>query len=135
MSLSVSFKPMVSSFAPSFKSNDAKDLKNQLSELKETSQNQKMNDLTVMSNRMNLESKLNDTKTSPVQYVEDVKPTKPNEATKEVEKNSYVTAPTLDTTVKKFQEGKAPSKVDQDRVLTNQMSYMAVNNRILHGLV
>ena len=135
MSLSVSFKPMVSSFAPSFKSNDAKDLKNQLSELKETSQNQKMNDLTVMSNRMNLESKLNDTKTSPVQYVEDVKPTKPNEATKEVEKNSYVTAPTLDTPVKKFQEGKAPSKVDQDRVLTNQMSYMAVNNRILHGLV
>ena len=135
MSLSVSFKPMVSSFAPSFKSNDAKDLKNQLSELKETSQNQKMNDLTVMSNRMNLESKLNDTKTSPVQYVEDVKPTKPNEVTKEVEKNSYVTAPTLDTTVKKFQEGKAPSKVDQDRVLTNQMSYMAVNNRILHGLV
>ena len=135
MSLSVSFKPMVSSFAPSFKSNDAKDLKNQLSELKETSQNQKMNDLTVMSNRMNLESKLNDTKTSPVQYVEDVKPTKPNEATKEVEKNSYVTAPTLDTTVKKFQEGKAPSKADQDRVLTNQMSYMAVNNRILHGLV
>ena len=135
MSLSVSFKPMVSSFAPSFKSNDAKDLKNQLSELKETSQNQKMNDLTVMSNRMNLESKLNDTKTSPVQYVEDVKPTKPNEATKEVEKNSYVTAPTLDTTVKKFQEGKAPSKVDQDRVLTNQMPYMAVNNRILHGLV
>lgn len=135
MSLSVSFKPMVSSFAPSFKSNDAKDLKNQLSELKETSQNQKMNDLTVMSNRMNLESKLNDTKTSPVQYVEDVKPTKPNEATKEVEKNSYVTAPTLDSTVKKFQEGKAPSKVDQDRVLTNQMSYMAVNNRILHGLV
>lgn len=135
MSLSVSFKPMVSSFAPSFKSNDAKDLKNQLSELKETSQNQKMNDLTVMSNRMNLESKLNDTKTSPVQYVEDVKPTKPNEATQEVEKNSYVTAPTLDTTVKKFQEGKAPSKVDQDRVLTNQMSYMAVNNRILHGLV
>ena len=135
MSLSVSFKPMVSSFAPSFKSNDAKDLKNQLSELKETSQYQKMNDLTVMSNRMNLESKLNDTKTSPVQYVEDVKPTKPNEATQEVEKNSYVTAPTLDTTVKKFQEGKAPSKVDQDRVLTNQMSYMAVNNRILHGLV
>ncbi|DAA97208.1 TPA: hypothetical protein CPT80_03205 [Candidatus Gastranaerophilales bacterium HUM_9] len=135
MSLSVSFKPMVSNFAPSFKSNDAKDLKNQLSELKETSQNQKMNDLTVMSNRMNLESKLNDTKTSPVQYVEDVKPTKPNEATKEVEKNSYVTAPTLDSTVKKFQEGKAPSKVDQDRVLTNQMSYMAVNNRVLHGLV
>ena len=135
MSLSVSFKPMVSSFAPSFKSNDAKDLKNQLSELKETSQNQKMNDLTVMSNRMNLESKLNDTKTSPVQYVEDVKPAKPNEATKEVEKNSYVTAPTLDSTVKKFQEGKAPSKVDQDRVLTNQMSYMAVNNRVLHGLV
>ena len=135
MSLSVSFKPMVSNFAPSFKSNDAKDLKNQLSELKETSQNQKMNDLTVMSNRMNLESKLNDTKTSPVQYVEDVKPAKSSEATKEVEKNSYVTAPTLDTTVKKFQEGKAPSKVDQDRVLTNQMSYMAVNNRILHGLV
>ena len=94
-----------------------------------------MNDLTVMSNRMNLESKLNDTKTSPVQYVEDVKPAKSSEATKEVEKNSHVTVPTLDSTVKKFQEGKAPSKVDQDRVLTNQMSYMAVNNRVLHGLV
>ena len=135
MTSSVSFKPMVSNFAPSFKSNDAKDLKIQLSELSENSRNQKLNDLSVMSSRMDLESKLNETKTAPVEYVEDVKPLKPDNSVKEVDKNSYVTAPSLDSTVKKFQQGKAPSRVEQDAVLTDQMNQMAVNNRILHGLV
>lgn len=134
MSSSVSFKPMVSNFAPSFKSNDAKDLKIQLSELSENSRNQKLNDLSVMSSRMDLESKLNETKTAPVEYVEDVKPLKPETSVKGVEKNSYVTAPSLDSTVKKFQEGKELTRVEQDAVLTDQMNQMAVNNKILHGL-
>lgn len=134
MSLSVSFKPMVSNFAPSFKSSEAKDVKAEMSKLESDSKNQKLNDLSVMSTRMDLESKLNDTKVAPVEYVEDVKPAKPLNAPKEVEKNSYVTAPSLDSTVKKFQQGKAPSRVEQDAVLTDQMNQMAVNNRILHGL-
>lgn len=134
MNLSVSFKPMVSNFAPSFKSSEAKDVKAQINELEDKSKSQNLNDLSVMSSRMDLESKLNETKSAPVQYVEDVKPAKPAESVKEVEKNSYVTAPSLDSTVKKFQDGKAPSRVEQEAVLTDQMNQMAVNNKILHGL-
>lgn len=135
MSLSVSFKPVVSNFSPSFRSSDAQAIKTQISELEDNSKNQRMNDLSVMSNRMDLESKLNETKSAPVTYVEEVKPVKQSESTKEVDKTSYVTEPSLDSTVKKFQNGKAPSRVEQDAVLTNQMNQMAVNNRILHGLV
>lgn len=134
MNLSVSFKPMVSNFAPSFKSGEAKDVKAQMNELSDKSKSLKLNDLSVMSTRMDLESKLNETKSTPVQYVEDVKPAKPVDFVKEVDKNSYVTAPSLDSTVKKFQQGKAPSRVEQDAVLTDQMNQMAVNNKILHGL-
>lgn len=135
MNLSISFKPMVSNFAPSFKSSDTKDLKVQLSELNESSKAKKMNDLSVISSRMDLESKLNDAKPAPVQYVEDVKPVNSVDSVKEVDKNSYVTMPTLDSTVKKFQDGKAPSQVEQDSVLTKQMDQIAVNNKVLHGLV
>lgn len=135
MNLSVSFKPMVSNFTPSFKSSEARDVKAEMNQLDSDSKNQKMNELSVMSARMDLESKLNDTKVAPVKYVEDVKPAKPFNAPKEVDKNSYVTAPSLDATVKKFQQGKAPSRAEQDAALTNQMNYFAVNNKILHGLV
>ena len=134
MNLSVSFKPMVSNFAPSFKSSEAKDVKAQINELDDKSKTQKLNDLSVMSTRMDLESKLNETISAPVQYVEDVKSAKPVDSVKEVDKSSYVTAPSLDSTVKKFQQGKVPSRVEQDAVLTNQMNQMAVSNKILHGL-
>lgn len=134
MSLSVSLKPMVSNFAPSFKSSEAKDVKAQINELEDKSKSQKLNDLSVMSARLDLESKLNETKSAPVQYVEEAKPARPVAASKEVDKSSYITAPSLDSTVKKFQDGKAPSRVEQEAVLTDQMNQMAVNNKILHGL-
>ena len=134
MTTSVSFRPVVSNFAPSMQTNQAKDFKIALCELNETSREKKMNALLFMSNKLNLESKINETKVAPVEFVEDVKPVK-TQSFKGIEKNSNVTAPSLESTIKNFQKGKTLSKVESDAKLTNQMNYFAMNNRVLHGLV
>lgn len=132
MTTSVSLRPVVSNFAPSMQNNQAKDLKIALCELNETSREKRMNALSFMSNKLNLESKINETKVAPVEFVEDVKPT---QSFKGIEKSSNVTAPSLESTIKNFQKGKTLSRVDNDVKLTNQMNYFAMNNRVLHGLV
>lgn len=132
MTTSVSLRPVVSNFAPSMQNNQAKDLKIALCELNETSREKRMNALSFMSNKLNLESKINETKVAPVEFVEDVKPT---QSFKGIEKSSNVTAPSLESKIKNFQKGKTLSRVDNDVKLTNQMNYFAMNNRVLHGLV
>ncbi len=132
MTTSVSLRPVVSNFAPSMQNNQAKDLKIALCELNETSREKRMNALSFMSNKLNLESKINETKVAPVEFVEDVKPT---QSFKGIEKSSNVTAPSLESTIKNFQKGKTLSRVDNDLKLTKQMNYFAMNNRVLHGLV
>lgn len=132
MTTSVSLRPVVSNLAPSMQNNQAKNLKIALCELNEVSREKRMNALSFMSNKLNLESKINETKVAPVEFVEDVKPT---QSFKGIEKSSNVTAPSLESTIKNFQKGKTLSRVDNDAKLTSQMNYIAMNNRVLHGLV
>ena len=51
MTTSVSLRPVVSNFAPSMQTNQAKDLKIALCELNETSREKRMNGLAFMSSK------------------------------------------------------------------------------------
>lgn len=111
---------------------DADNIKAELNMVDDDVNNCRISDIAAMTKKTNLESKLNDTKAAPVKYVEDYAISKAPEADDEI---SCVSTPDFENTVKNLQDGKQYSLSEKDLMLTNQLNQMALNNKILHGLL
>jgi hypothetical protein len=133
MTTSVSFRPQVSLAPTVTQQSDAKEFKSALNQLKQDYNNNQVGDIAMMTKRTDLENKIQDTKTEPVKYVEDVKTNKPSD-TSSTEQIKTVTNPAFDKTIKNLQNGKQYSLNEREQMLTSQMNQMAINNRLLHGL-
>ena len=132
MVTSVSFRPQVTYAAPVVKQAEANDCREKLNEVKNDVRNNQISDISAMTQKMQIESKLQDTKVAPVKYVEEIKtqawqPT-PSERIDATKPN------TVTDVIAKFHKGEQPSKVEQSNVLTSQMNMLAASNMILHGL-
>lgn len=134
MTMSVSFRPQVT-MAPTViqqaQANECKeDLKVVDSELKDS----QITDISAMTKRMQIESKLQDTKVAPVKYVEELKPIQPQDTAKVSETGSVNTPNSVTDVIKNFHRGIKPTNNERSQVLFNQMNQYAMSNRILHGL-
>ena len=133
MVTSVSFRPQVSLAPTVVQQAEASNCREKLNEVKTDARNNEITDISAMTQRMQLESKLQDTKVAPVKYVEEIKPQQTNEVAKSAE-NVATKPKTVTDVIKNFHNGKQMSKVEQSQVLTNQMNMLAASNMILHGL-
>lgn len=130
MTTSVSLRPQVTMAPPVIQQAKADNCKAELNRLESDVKNNRVSDISAMTQRMMLESQLNDTKVEPVKYVEEIKPCEPSKTS-----DCASTAPkNITDVIAKFHRGKQPSKVEQSQVLFNQMDMFAASNRILHGL-
>lgn len=133
MTTSVSFRPQVSLAPTVTQQSDANNFKAALNQLQTDFNNNEVSDIAAMTQKTDLESKLNETKAEPVKYVEDVKTNKTSDGNS-VEQSKVVTDPAFEKTIKNLQSGKQYSLNEREQMLTSQMNQMAMNNRILHGL-
>ena len=132
MTTSISFRPQIN-ISPNFaQKSEANQFKVALEQIKTDYQNNQTTDIGFMTQKTNLESKIQETKTEPIKLVEDIKPSESTEKTSEAK--VLATDPAFDKTVKNLQNGKQYSLNERDKILTNQMNQFAINNRILHGL-
>ena len=131
MVASVSFRPQVTMSAPVVQQAKAENCKEELNRLDSDVKKNRVSDISAMTQRMMLESQLNDTKVEPVKYVEELKPTENSPATSNA---ADITPKNVTDVIAKFHKGKQPSKVEQSQVLMNQMDMFATSNRLLHGL-
>lgn len=133
MTTNVSFRPQVSIAPTVTQQADANNYKAALNQLKADYNNNQVSDIAAMTQKTNLESKLQETKAEPVKYVEDVNAPKTSDVNS-TEQSKVVTNPAFEKTVKNLQNGKQYSLNEREQMLTSQMNQMAMNNRILHGL-
>lgn len=133
MVANVSFRPQITMAPPVIKQAEANNCREKLNEVETDVKNNQITDISAMTQRMQLESQLQDTKVAPVKYVEETKPQSLQPA--EASKNAYATKPaSINDVIAKFHKGQQPSKVEQTQVLTNQMNMLAASNMVLHGL-
>ncbi len=133
MVTSVSFRPQISMAPTVVQQAETNNCREKLNQVETDVKNNQITDISAMTQRMQLESQMQDAKVAPVKYVEEVKPQQTNEVAKPAE--TVATKPkTVTDVIKNFHNGKQLSKVDQSQVLTNQMNMMAASNMILHGL-
>ena len=130
MSGTISFiKPRLNTAPTVTQQAAANNLKTELDTVISEVKNYQISDIAAMTRRTNLESKLSDTKAAPVKFVDDVKTVKTDKT-----EESYVTNPDFENAVKSLRESKQYSLNEKDKMLTEQMNQMALNNKILHGL-
>ena len=116
MVAAVSFRPQVyMTSTNSVKQEAINNGKSELNEIKSEVKNNQLSDISAMTQRMQIESKIQDAKTEP----ENIDATKPK---------------TITDVIAKMHKGQVASKPEQTDVLTNQMNMFATSNRILHGL-
>lgn len=133
MVTSVSFRPQVSLAPTVVQQSEANNCREKLNKVETDAKNNQITDISAMTQRMQLESQLQDTKVAPVKYVEEIKPQQTHEVAKTAE--TVATKPkTVTDVIKNFHNGKQLSRVEQSQVLTNQMNMMAASNMVLHGL-
>ncbi len=133
MATSISFRPQVTMAPPVIKQAEANNCKEQLNKVESDVKNNQITDISAMTQRMQLESQLQDTKVAPVTYVEEIKP-QPTQSPQAAENAASIKPKTVTDVIAKFHKGQQASKVEQSQVLTNQMNMMAASNMILHGL-
>ncbi len=133
MVANVSFRPQITMAQPDIKQAQARNFKVRMNEVESDAKNNQITDISAMTQRMQLESQLNDTKVEPVKYVEDTQP-KSIQTVQSIESAAEIKPNNVTDVIAKFHKGKQPSKVEQSQVLTNQMSMMAASNMVLHGL-
>lgn len=134
MVVAVSFRPQVyMTSTNSVKQEAINNGKSELNEIKSEVKNNQLSDISAMTQRMQIESKIQDAKTEPVKYVEEIKPQRTDFA--QQKENIDATKPkTITDVIAKMHKGQVASKPEQTDVLTNQMNMFATSNRILHGL-
>ena len=132
MTTSISFRPQVN-IRPSFTQKaEVSQFKTALEQIQADYLKQQTSDIGKMTEQTKLESKIQDRKTEPIKYVEEIKPistSKPNEIT-----TLATTGKNFEKIVKNIQNGKQYSINEQDKILTNQMNQIAIQNKILHKL-
>lgn len=133
MVTSVSFRPQITMSQPVVKQAEARNFRARLNEVDTDVKNNQISDISAMTQRMQLESKLQDTKVDPVQYVQEIKP-QTAEPAQQSSKTGAIKPSSVTDVIAKFHKGKQPSKVEQSHVLADQMQMMAASNMVLHGL-
>lgn len=92
--------------------------------------NGQISDMSAMSEKVALDSKMSDARKPEVKYAE-VVTTKPTDALDKT-KAPEVTSPIAN--VDRQQKGKEMSEAEKQTVVDKQMNQMAINNKVLHGL-
>ena len=83
MTTSISFRPQIN-ISPNFaQKSEAIQFKVALEQIKTDYQNNQTTDIGFMTQKTNLESKIQETKTEPIKLVEDIKPSESTEKTSE----------------------------------------------------
>ena len=133
MATSVTFRPQVSLAPTVVQQSEANNCREKLNKVETDARNNQITDISAMTQRMQIESQLRDTKVAPVKYVEEIKPKVMHTA--QPSDYSVSTRPkTVTDVIARMHNGKVPSKVEQSQVLANEMNLMAASNRVLHGL-
>ena len=133
MVTAISFRPQVTMAPSVVKQAEANSCREKLNDVESDIKNNQISDISAMTQRMQLESQLNETKVEPVKYVEDIKPEN-SKLTHSTESANIAKPANVTDVIAKLHKGKQPSKVEQSHVLANQMDMFATSNRILHGL-
>jgi len=129
----VTYRPQVTQAPPVIQQAQAQECKANLQQVENESKNGQITDISAMTQRMQLESKLQDAKVSPVKYVEEVAPQ--NTQTAKVSESGNVNTPKdVTDVIKNFHKGKQYSNNERSQMLFDQMNMYAASNRILHGL-
>jgi len=134
MTMSVSFRPQVTQAPTVIQQAKANEYKEDLNQVETDVKNNQISDISAMTQRMQIESKLQDTKVAPVKYVEELKPQNTQESAKVSESNSVSTPNTVTDVIKNFHRGVQHNNHERSQVLFDQMNQYAMSNRILHGL-
>ena len=129
----ISFRPQVTMAPPVVKQAEANNCREKLNEVETDVKNNQITDISAMTQRMQLESKLQDTKVAPVKYVEETKP-QTIEPAKVSDVGAMSSPKDITDVIKKFHKGVQPSKFERSQVLMDQMNLYAASNMVLHGL-
>ncbi len=132
MTTSVSFRPQVSLAPTVVQQAKANECRENLNKVDKDVQNNQISDISAMTQRMQIESQLQDTKVAPVKYVEEIKPQQAEPA--KVGEASATKPADVKDVIAKFHKGVQPSKYQQSQVLMDQMNMFAASNMVLHGL-
>ena len=132
MTTNVSFRPQVSLAPTVVQQAKANECRENLNKVDKDVRNNQISDISAMTQRMMIESQLQDTKVAPVKYVEKVEPQKWEPA--QVGNVSATKPSNVNDVIAKFHRGVQPSKHQQSQVLMDQMNMFAASNMILHGL-
>lgn len=129
----VSFTPKISMAKPVIRQSEANLCKENLNRVEKAVRKFQISDIGAMTEKIQLNSKLNETKVSPIKYVEEIKPQ--NISSRSNENLSVGSVqPGIENVIKKFHKQNAPSNHEKAQVLTEQMNMLATSNMILHGL-
>lgn len=136
MAMQVSFRAQVAQTPTVIQQAQKNESKEDLNKLQTDVKNNQMTDIAAMTQKMQIESKMQDAKAEPVKYVEEVKPQQPSTETEKVSGTGAASTPNNVTDViKNFHRGERQYNNNQRaQVLFDQMNQYAMSNRILHGL-
>lgn len=132
MVTNVSFRPQVSQAPTVIQQAQTQQCKEDLKQLESDVKNNQITDISAMTQRMQIESQMQDSKVAPVKYVEEIAPQ--NTQTAKVSESGNVTPNTVTDVIKNFHKGKQHSQAERSQMLFDQMNMYAASNRILHGL-
>lgn len=132
MTTNVSFRPQVTLAPTVVQQAKANECRENLNKVDKDVRNNQISDISAMTQRMQIESQLQDTKVAPVKYVEEVKPQKWEPA--QVESASATKPSNVNDVIAKFHRGAQPTRHQQSQVLMDQMNMFAASNMVLHGL-
>lgn len=130
----ITFRPQITMSKPVVRQAEADFCRENLNRVEKAVHNNNVSDIGAMTEKIRLETNLNDTKVPPVKYVEEIKPQ--NIQTQKVDNSDLISSPHgITDVIKSFHKKNTPSKHEQSQVLFNQMNMLAANNMVLHGLV
>ena len=137
MTVGVSLRPQVAVAPTPVQQACVNNCKEEMKQVKTAVQNNQITDIAAMTQKMQIESTLNDAKTAPVTYVEKTKPIEvPSDTTKVAEAGSLAKPENITDVIKNFRKGgEQYSNHERSQMLMDQMNQFAMNNRILHGLL
>ena len=133
MTANISFRPQTTMSAPVVQQSKAESCKEELNRINADIRNNRVSDIAGMTQRMQVESELNDTKVPTVKYVEEIKPQQ--NTTQNVSKPGK--PQDITDVIKKFHKSYQSNPIsnhDYSQMMTDKMNQLAISNRILHGL-
>jgi len=134
MATAVTFRPQVCNAPTVVQQSRARACRENLNKVEEGVRKNELSDIAGMTERMQLESQLNEAKVAPVKYVEEIKPQESLQTAKVSETSAMTKPKNVTDVIRNFHNGKQESRADRANVISQQMNMMAVNNMILHGL-